>query len=339
MIWTAWRLQRSVYLFFVAVSVILIAFTIANGLHLEALLRQWQGPPCHGGNGFAVKYQTLCQAQNTHYIDARNAGFYVHLVALVPSAILGILLGANVVAGELGDKTVRLAWTQSITRGHWFMSKVAVGLVSVASLAVPLTLTVAWWLSATQWTSRISTNGFTYSGWMPLTVGLFAFCLAVIVGIVLRRPGWSVAASLAVVITAMWFMQADVRTNLVPLHATTISLATVTKGGVTIGHPTHKAPENSWVVFNGFLPTGARDFLPTWTQEAPWLEEISRCPSTVVNGSTFTACLRKLDLHNVELYVADNEYWTLQLREGGLYLTSAALLLGASLLLVRRTRV
>lgn len=38
------------------------------------------------------------------------------------------------------------------------------------------------------------------------------------------------------------------------------------------------------------------------------------------------------------MYIADSEYWTLQLREGGLYLASATLLLGASFLLVRRAR-
>ncbi len=38
------------------------------------------------------------------------------------------------------------------------------------------------------------------------------------------------------------------------------------------------------------------------------------------------------------MYVADSEYWALQLREGGLYLAGAALLLGAGLPLVRRSR-
>ena len=38
------------------------------------------------------------------------------------------------------------------------------------------------------------------------------------------------------------------------------------------------------------------------------------------------------------MYIADSEYWTLQLREGGLYLASAALLLRSNFLLVRRAR-
>lgn len=336
MIWTAWRLQRSVYLFFVAVSVVLIAYAVTNGLHLEALQHQWLGAPCHGGNGFASKYQALCQTQNNHLIEARNSGSFVHLVALVPSAILAILLGANAVAGELGDKTIRVAWTQSVSRGRWFLSKVGVGLVSIASLAVPLSLTVSWWRSTTQWTSRMSTNGFTYAGWMPLAVGVFAFCLAVMVGIVLRRPGWSMAVSLAAVITLMWFMQSDVRTNLVPLRSASISFAMVTKGNVIVGQTTRTTPANAWVVFDGFVPIGSRTFLPTWSQETPWLDAVNRCPSNVVNAPTYTTCLRKLGLRDVELYVADDEYWTLQLREGGLYLAAATLLVGASLWLVRR---
>ena len=256
----------------------------------------------------------------------------------MPTAVLGLLLGANTVAGEIDRNTARTAWTQSITRGRWFATKIAVGLGSLVLLAIPLCVTVSWWLTASRWTPRISTNGFTYAGWMPLTTGVFAFAVTVTVGTVLRRPGWTIAVGLAVMVVLPWTMQTDVRTNLVPLRSTTLTLTTVTKQGVTLGIPTGRAPANAWVVFDGFVPAGAGNTLVTWGQETPWLDAVNKCPSNVTGPTGYAACLRKLGLHEVELYVADNEYWALQLREGGLYLAGAALLLGAGLLLVRRSR-
>ncbi len=336
MTWMAWRLQRSVYLFFVAVSLLLIAYAVVNGLHIEALRHQWLGQPCHGGNGFAAQYQTRCQTENNQYLNAIGSGIYVHWFAALPTAVLGLLLGANTVAGEIDRNTARTAWTQSITRGRWFATKIAVGLGSLVLLAIPLCVTVSWWLTASRWTPRISTNGFTYAGWMPLTTGVFAFAVTVTVGTVLRRPGWTIAVGLAVMVVLPWTMQTDVRTNLVPLRSTTLTLTTVTKQGETFGIPTGRASANAWVVFDGFVPVGAGNTLVTWGQETPWLDAVNKCPSNVTGPSGYAACLRRLGLHEVELYVADSEYWALQLREGGLYLAGAVLLLGAGLLLVRR---
>jgi len=335
----AWRLQRTVYRFFVAVSAILVTLTVINGLHVQAVAHQWMGNPCHGGNDFAAKYQSFCQGLNNEYIHSITTGQFLHWMALLPMVFLGLVLGANLVATEIDRNTVRTAWTQSVTRSRWFVSKVVVGLASLVLLGAPLCMTVSWWISASRYTSRLSTNGFTYAGWMPLAVGIFAFAMATIIGAIVRRPGWTVAAALAVTMVVMWGMQTDVRTVLVPLRSTTLEMAPLTKGGVTVGVPSGQAPQSAWVVFNGFVPTEWSGGLPTWSQEAPWLHEVNRCPSSSTNPSSgYTTCLRRLDLRNVEMFVSDNEYWTLQLREGGLYVGGAALLFGVSLLLVRRSR-
>ena len=339
MTWMAWRLQRSLYLFYVTVSAVLIAFTITNGVHAEAIRRQWQGNPCHGGNGFAAKYQSFCQGLDNGYIHSIDSGQYLHWMAVLPMAVLGLVLGANLVASEIDRNTVRTAWTQSMTRNRWFITKVAVGLASLILLAVPLCVTASWWISASHYTTRIQTNGFTYAGWMPIAVGVFAFAVATLVGTILRRPGWTVAAALAVTLTVMWGMQTDVRTSLVPLRSTTIEMTSLTKGGVTVGVTKSQAPKSAWVVFSGFVPTDWSGGLPTWGQETKRIREVNRCTLSPTNlSSGYAACLRKLNLRNVEMYVANNEYWTLQLREGGLYIGGAALLLGGSLLLVRRSR-
>ena len=324
-------------LFFWAVSLILIAYAIFNGLHIEALRHQWLGHPCHGGNGFAATYQTLCQARFNQLSRAVGSAVYVHWFAVLPTAVLGLLLGANMVAGEIDRNTVRAAWTQSITKGRWFTTKVVVALGSLIAFAIPLCVTVSWFLRVSQWTPRLSGDGFTYAGLMPLATGVFAFALTTIVGTLLGRPGWTLAAGLIVMLLVTWAVQNDVRTHLVPLRSTTIQWSALTKGGVTVGKPTGEAPANAWVIFNDYVPVDYGNTPPTSGQETSWLNAVHLCPANFAFPTRYAACLSKLDLHQVELYVADNQYWELQLREGGLYLAGAALLLGASLLLVRRT--
>lgn len=338
MTWMTWRLQRSVYLFFVAVSLLLIAYAIVSGLHIEALRHQWLGRPCHGGKGFAAKYQTLCQTQFNQLSRAMGSAVYVHWFAALPTAVLGLLLGANTVAGEIDRNTVRTAWTQSITRGRWFTTKVAVAIGSFAALAIPLCVTVSWFLRVSQWTPRLSGDGFTFTGWMPLVTGVFAFAVAAVVGTVLRRPGWTLAAGLVVMVLVPWAVQTDVRTHLVTLRSISIQWSAMTKGGKTVGQPSGWAPANAWVVFSGYVPVDYGSTPPTQGQETPWLNATFHCPANFVYPIRYMTCLSKLDLHQVELYVADDEYWTLQLREGGLYLAGAALLLSLGFVLVRRTQ-
>jgi hypothetical protein len=49
-------------------------------------------------------------------------------------------------------------------------------------------------------------------------------------------------------------------------------------------------------------------------------------------------CQQKIGLQIQPLYVANNEYWNLQIGEGGLYFVGAALLLGSCVLRLRRTK-
>lgn len=338
MIWMAWRLQRSIYVTFVVVGIVLVVYAVFNGLHIEQMRHQWLSAPCHGGNGFDAKYQSFCRAQFTKYSSSLSAGPLIHWVAVLPVSILGLLLGANVVAGEIDQHTTRLAWTQSITRTRWFMTKVAVALGSLIVLAIPLCLTVSWWLGASRWTPRISTNGFGYAGWEPLAAGVFAFAVTSAVGAVVRRPGWAVAIGLAIMVLVPWTLQAEVRTNLVPLQSTTLTITPVTKGGVTVGKPGRQAPADAWVVFSGYVPVEAGNAIPRWGQESRWLDVVNRCPTIDAGPNGYLACLQKQGLHDVQLYVADSQYWDLQLREGGLYIAGAVLLLGAGLLFVRRSQ-
>ena len=340
MTWMAWRLQRSVYFFFAAVSAVLVALTVSNGFNVGALRLQWRGAPCHGGDGFAVKYQSYCQTLSSEYSRALSSGPFFHWVALLPVVLLGLFLGANLVAGELDRHSARVAWTQSITRRRWFATKVAVSVASLVALALPLAVTASWWIGATNYTARVEPNGFIYAGWMPIVVGLFSFAVATFAGALLRRPGWALAVALALTLSAGWALQSQVATSLVSLHRVTMRTKTVTKGGVSFVVPTTSIPASAWVVFNGLEPRNWAGAVPNWPEELKWIRETNHCPTPSKAGTgAYPRCLASYHLSEVSLYVANSEYWALQLREGALYLFAAALLLAAALALVRRSRV
>jgi hypothetical protein len=106
------------------------------------------------------------------------------------------------------------------------------------------------------------------------------------------------------------------------------------------------APDNSWVLFSGFAPLHSANIIPSQSDEERWQGLEFGCETAAAaqqNEQAATAsqvahCQLKNGLQLEQLYVADNEYWKLQIREGGLYLVGATLLFSASLVLVRRSR-
>ncbi len=335
----AWRLQRSIYFFFVIVTAGLIGVVIANGLHTESLLHQWNDAPCHGGNGFNVKYQTYCPHLFGQFASSKSHDQFLAMMAIIPTTVLGLLLGANLVAGEIDHKTVRVAWTQSISRSHWLTSKGVVSISSLLILAVPLCLTYTWWIGAVQYAPRVTTTAFAYDGWMPLVTGVFAFALATLIGIILRRPGWTIAAALIVMALFMWTMQNEVRPNLVPLRTAVVQTTVIHKGNVIAMKPAHGAPQNSWIIFQGYTSLNSGTAAPTRAEEDRLSIAVDKCTTGLPNGNIYVACLHKLGIRSVELYVGDNEFWALQLREGGIYLLGSALLLGFSFFVIRCLKV
>jgi hypothetical protein len=124
---------------------------------------------------------------------------------------------------------VRLAWTQSITRTHWFKTKVLVGIGLVATLTISLVLTFNWWVHASRCYRRVSPNGFVISGWMLPIIGIFALEVATFVGTLIRRAGGTVAVALVLSILSSTVMQNDVRSHLVPSNITSAVTSVVTK--------------------------------------------------------------------------------------------------------------
>jgi hypothetical protein len=352
MTWTAFRQQRYVFWAFSLVAAALVGWALVSGSHEETIRAQWLAAPCNGGNGFPTKDFARCMVLLHGSYGSLNGLIAIFAGLLV--VLLGVLLGANAVARELERGTVRLVWTQSVTRSHWYVTKVLVGLGSIVIIVVPLSLTFNWWVHASSYGARISPKAFDLSGWMPLMISVLSFAIAVIVGVLLRHAGWTTAVALAVLVL-IGIGEQGVRYQLAPHSIVTYSTTTVVKGntsfGITIGGKVVKgntsssityggAPANAWVLYNGFDPLGVNTVPTSWSATLAMNAKVQACENASVAGAfpSESHCLHKLGLHNVSIYVPDREFWTLQLREGGLFLLVAFLLLGVGAVILRKRR-
>ena len=258
MICLIWRQHRGQALWTVIIVAALCALMVIFGLsagHWLAGYHDWlrqlaaagcPPPNAHSG-AFHVRSAATCAALKNRYPGSLQAAFasrYSFPILFsqdgLPAAfaIIGALAGAPLVAREVEQRTHLAAWTQSVSRRRWYITKIAAlatGL-AVAGLAAGV---ANGWLA-----HRLTAGDTTSSRWswfvsinLPLAgEAALAFALGVAFGAVLRRTlpaiGAAVAGFAVLLLAARWMVQA---------------LTPVTK---TTG-PRFATPPGSWVLGSG----------------------------------------------------------------------------------------
>ena len=84
----------------------------------------------------------------------------VYVLYALPG-VLGLVLGASLVAGEMDHCTHRLAWTQSVTRTRWLAFKLLVAGIVAALIVAALTALLEWWTGAVSLAASTNSGGFS----------------------------------------------------------------------------------------------------------------------------------------------------------------------------------
>ncbi len=127
----------------------------------------------------------------------------VHLSIAVP-VLLGVFLGATLVARETEQATNVLVWTQTVSRRRWLLTKIAAALGATLLVAVAVTVLVTWW-SATPnalYGNRFEGAQFDTQNLTPIAYALFAVCLGIAAGCFLRRTLPALAATVGLYLGA-----------------------------------------------------------------------------------------------------------------------------------------
>jgi hypothetical protein len=257
------------------------------------------------------------------------------LLALVAPALIGIFWGAPLLARELETGTYRLAWTQSVSRSRWLVTKIAVvGLLSVTAAAL-LTLTITWWYRALDTVSANQYDIFDRRDIAPIAYAAFAFASGALIGAVIRRTLPAMATSLGVyafarITTTIW-----IRPHLLSPTQEMMSLESggdlgITVNGTANGPVVHLAahgsgPANSWtlsshvVTRSGHVPSPSQ--LATFTHQ--YCSTVGAAPTGASTGPQ--ACINHAAMmfRVLVTYQPANRYWTFQWLESGIFLAAA----------------
>jgi hypothetical protein len=281
----------------------------------------------------------------------------LEFIGIIAPALVGLFLGAPLIAREFETGTFRLAWTQTVTRKRWLAVKL--GVVGLAAMAFGglVTWMANWWASPLDAVNqnRFSVAQFDYHGVAPIGYAAFAFALGATAGVLLRRTVPAMAATLAGFAVARIAVTEWVRPNFAPPAHESLPLPVATFGGWGfIGEPPNLAIEplsetvpNGWVYSSeavnkaGHAPTCQYliHVCPILGQNAP--QTTPSGPKTTAPASQvapLNACVDKLSatLHTLVTYQPGSRFWPFQWAEMGFFLAAALALFGLTYWWLRR---
>jgi hypothetical protein len=334
MMWVVWRQQRSIVVAFVVVAVVFAIWMLLTGQHEQTLWNQFLAKPCKGGFGPTKSDSHLCEAQQSAVYAGTHINNVVTIIGTIFAPLFGLILGVNAVAREVEQKTNRLAWTQSGSRSRWLASKYFTSIAIIAAVCVPLCFVLSWWVRASHDAARITPKAFPVTGFVEIGYGVLCFTLAVVVGLLIRRAGWSLAVCI-LLFAGLFFSFADhVRQHLVTPSVTTLQSVQFSQGSSVGFYSTGGAPSTSWSLYQGEAPISAKG-APSYGLIEKSGNALDKCDHE--RSAKETYCVQHLRIHYVDVYIANGRFWALQFLEGGFYLVLAALLAAFSLFVIRRS--
>jgi hypothetical protein len=214
-IWLSWRQQRTETLITAALLALLAAAFVPMGIHLSDLFAQQDIARCIGRDTPACQQAIANFGNRAGILRSLTAGGWFNLVP----GLIGVALAAPLLL-DLETGTIRLAWTQSVTRRHWLAAKLGVTVGTALLAATAFSLLFTWYQRPLDKVyGRF--DDFDFQGIVPLAYVLFALALAVAVGVVARRAAPALVVAFAAFVGLRIFVQAWLRQRFVtPLSAT-----------------------------------------------------------------------------------------------------------------------
>lgn len=330
MIWLGWRRQRFLLLSALGASIVLVVWMVLVAHWYQDASHALAHTRCLPGSG-------LCQNLYGAVTSSTTQATVIAAVLYAAPCLLGIVLGAPLVAAEIERRTNRLVWTQSISRRKWLIIKWALVAVAVVALVSVFQLITQWWTGQivfrglensqipTSGTNRIQRSVFGITGVVPVAYSLFALVLGTALGAVLRRTAWAVLATVAAYAAAAWLMITWVRQHL----ATTAFFPYPTsQNQQALSTP----PPVGWPVGFGYRVIPGKEHL---LGGSSLNAVVSRCQ---ISGSDLNECATAHGVQFGRFYQPSSHYWALQWTEAGVYVAAAIALLGVTIWAVRRWR-
>jgi hypothetical protein len=233
----------------------------------------------------------------------------VHLSIAVP-ILLGVFLGATLVARETEQATNVLVWTQSVTRRHWLFAKVGMALAATVVWSALVSVLVTWWSRTPNalYGNRFEGTQFDTQSLVPVAFALFAVGLGIAAGCLLRRVVPALATTVGLFVAARLVVAIYLRPH-------------YSQGVTASFSPGRDAPigSGSWTLSQHLVDaTGHTVYGPLGIPVT--------CRASI-DRTSLQACLSRIGYHSVVSYHPASDYWRFQLIESGIFVAAAAALL------------
>jgi hypothetical protein len=315
-IWLSWRQQRIETLITAAILAVLAAAFIPTGIHLSDLFAQQHIARCINSHTPACGLAIENFSSRAGILRSLLDGGWFNLIP----GLIGVALAAPLLL-DLEQGTIRLAWTQSVTRRRWIATKLAVTIGTVLVTAAGFAALFTWYL---QPLDRIygRWDKFDFEGIVPLGYAAFALGLAVAIGVLWRKAAAAIIVAYAGYVAARLFVQSWLRQHFVtPLSA-------------TWGPHFHAAPnvDNAWVIFGGPSDRAGHPF----SGSSAIFQECARSASGGVKGLDPSCMARHGAGYSHIVWQPASRFWEFQGIETALFGGIAVLLIAFAVVLLKR---
>lgn len=317
MIWLTWRQHRSEAAIVCVALAVLAAILIVVGLGMRNTYQQLGVANCLS----EIRTSPNCGDALEGFRDQFGLWLaFSNWLNLIP-ALLGILIGAPLVARELEHGTHRLVWTQSVTRGRWLALKLVLVLGGCLVVALAVSLLLTWWRQP--WDAlngRFGNEGFDFEGTAILGYVLFAMALAIAAGALVRR------AIPAMVITLAGFLALrlplEYHFRAIYQAPLTVTFDAVNRAGLLLTRA-------DWDVNGGFVDHAGHQL----SDQQVYGACLSQFNAT---KDTFFQCIHDHGWLITEAYQPASRFWVFQGIETAIFVALAVALLALTIWLVRR---
>ncbi|MEV3970185.1 ABC transporter permease subunit [Streptomyces sp. NPDC050698] len=269
MTWLVWRQHRAAFWTMIAATVLCVAWMIYQRAQMMDFLDAY---------GFPAKNLDEAGKQFDPYFGAFTS-VTTGLTAI--PVMLGVLLGAPLLAGDLESGTAKLIAAQSVSRNRWLATKLVLTGLVVTVTTVTLSAVFAWWWNPIklhyvdiEWTSR---EFFNTTGPVPVALSLLSVFSGVLIGVILRRTLAAMVVTLgfAVALQALWGYFKLSLGDIVTATGKPVS------PGTTITFPS--VPRTAHVVDTSYVSGSGKHF------------DLTTCTDTLSPEAT-TSCMKKADI-------------------------------------------
>ena len=180
MTWLVWRQYRAPAAIAAALLAAFAALAVFTGLHAASVFQ--------AAFGACLPTHTCRFPGDNVSLDGGPVGFIIEFTLAVP-VLLGMFIGAPLVAREVETGTGQFVWTQGLTRRHWLAVKVGWLLLAALAWGGAVGALVTWWSGPKNaaYANAFSPGTFDVQGIMPAVYSLFAMALGIAAGAVIRR--------------------------------------------------------------------------------------------------------------------------------------------------------